>query len=74
MAQNTEIVINLNGGFSIATDNGKFDLAEFEKQIIASVQRAIKAQEFNAKNRSIIPIKKENRKVVALIKDTNFQL
>ena len=52
--QNTEIVINLNGGFNIATSDGKFDLKEFENQIISSVQRAIKAQEFNAKNRSII--------------------
>lgn len=52
--QNTEIVINLNGGFNIATSDGKFDLKEFENQIIASVQRAIKTQEFNAKNRSII--------------------
>lgn len=48
------ININFSGDFNISTNNGKFDMSEFEKQLIASVKRALKADEINAKNRSII--------------------
>ncbi|MBE2985464.1 phage tail tape measure protein [Campylobacter sp. RM9344] len=48
------INVNFSGDFNIATNNGKFDMSEFERQVIASVKRALKTDEMNAKNRSII--------------------
>ncbi|CUU82927.1 TP901 family tail tape measure protein [Campylobacter hyointestinalis] len=48
------INVNFSGDFNIATSSGKFDLAEFERQLVASVKRALRQDEMNAKNRSII--------------------
>ncbi|CUU82482.1 phage tail tape measure protein [Campylobacter hyointestinalis subsp. hyointestinalis] len=48
------ININFSGGINIATSNGKFDMSEFERQLVASVKRALRQDEMNAKNRSII--------------------
>lgn len=47
------ININLNGGFNIATSNGKFDLAEFEAALIDSVKRALARDERNMQNRMV---------------------
>ncbi|WP_181562947.1 phage tail tape measure protein [Campylobacter hyointestinalis] len=47
------ININLNGGFSIATSDGKFDLAEFEAALISSVKRALARDERNRQNRMV---------------------
>ncbi|CUU87897.1 TP901 family tail tape measure protein [Campylobacter hyointestinalis subsp. hyointestinalis] len=47
------ININLNGGFNIATSNGKFDLAEFEAALIDSVKRALARDERNRQNRMV---------------------
>ncbi|WP_170000588.1 phage tail tape measure protein [Campylobacter sp. RM9328] len=47
------ININFSGGINIATSNGKFDMAEFERQLVSSVKRALKTDEMNAKNRDI---------------------
>lgn len=47
------INVNFSGDFNIATNNGKFDMSEFERQVIASVKRALKTDEMNAKNRDI---------------------
>lgn len=47
------ININLNGGFNIATSNGKFDLAEFEAALISSVKRALARDERNRQNRMV---------------------
>ncbi|WP_069435746.1 phage tail tape measure protein [Campylobacter hyointestinalis] len=47
------ININLNGGFSIATSNGKFDLAEFEAALISSVKKALARDERNRQNRMV---------------------
>lgn len=48
------ININLNGGFNIATSNGKFDLAEFEAALIDSVKRALARDERNRQNRMVV--------------------
>ncbi|QCD44863.1 phage tail tape measure protein [Campylobacter mucosalis] len=48
------INVNFSGGINIATNNGKFDMSEFERQLVVSVKRALKTDEMNAKNRSII--------------------
>ncbi|MBR8464714.1 hypothetical protein KDD93_09115, partial [Campylobacter sp. faydin G-24] len=48
------INVNFSGDFNIATNNGKFDMAEFERALVASVKRALRTDEMNAKNRSII--------------------
>ncbi|PPB60464.1 phage tail tape measure protein [Campylobacter hyointestinalis] len=48
------ININFSGGINIATNNGVFDMSEFERQLVSSVKRALKTDEMNAKNRSII--------------------
>lgn len=48
------ININFSGDFNIATSSGRFDLVEFERQVTASVKRALRMDEMNAKNRSII--------------------
>lgn len=45
--------IHLNGDFNIATSNGKFDLAEFERQVTQSVKRAMQKESFNRQNRDI---------------------
>lgn len=50
---NTPISINLNGDFNIATSSGRFDLVEFERQLVASTKRALRQDEMNAKNRDI---------------------
>lgn len=47
------ININLNGGFSIATSDGKFDLAEFEAALISSVKKALARDERNRQNRMV---------------------
>lgn len=47
------ININLNGGFNIATSNGKFDLGEFEAALIDSVKRALARDERNRQNRMV---------------------
>ncbi|MGG7074578.1 phage tail tape measure protein [Campylobacter sp. 9BO] len=47
------ININFSGGINIATNNGKFDMSEFERQLVVSVKRALKTDEMNAKNRDI---------------------
>lgn len=47
------ITINLNGGFNIATSEGRFDLSEFERALTQSVKRAIARDQFNQANTSI---------------------
>ncbi|WP_180379005.1 phage tail tape measure protein [Campylobacter lanienae] len=49
----SDIVINLNGGFNIATSDGKFDLREFEAALISSVKRALARDERNMQNRMV---------------------
>ncbi|MBE3029691.1 phage tail tape measure protein [Campylobacter sp. RM9344] len=53
-ASGATINVNFSGGINIATNNGKFDMSEFERQLVSSVKRALKTDEMNAKNRSII--------------------
>ncbi|WP_086243950.1 phage tail tape measure protein [Campylobacter devanensis] len=48
------VVVNLNGDFSIATNNGKFDLKEFEIALTQSIKRAIANDVKNMQNRSVI--------------------
>ncbi|MBE2987219.1 phage tail tape measure protein [Campylobacter sp. RM12920] len=48
------ININFSGGINIATNNGVFDMSEFERALVASVKRALRTDEMNAKNRSVI--------------------
>ncbi|WP_169766773.1 phage tail tape measure protein [Campylobacter curvus] len=47
------ITINLNGGFNIATSEGRFDLSEFERALTQSVKRAIQRDQFNQTNTEI---------------------
>lgn len=47
------ITINLNGGFNIATSEGRFDLSEFERALTQSVKRAIQRDQFNQANTEI---------------------
>ena len=47
------ITINLNGGFNIATSEGRFDLSEFERALTQSVKRAIAKDNFNQANTEI---------------------
>ncbi|WP_158676886.1 phage tail tape measure protein [Campylobacter fetus] len=53
LANGGTININLNGGFNIATSNGKFDLAEFETALVSSVKRALARDERNTQNRMV---------------------
>lgn len=53
LASGGTININLNGGFNIATSNGKFDLSEFETAIVSSVKRALARDERNIQNRKV---------------------
>ncbi|OPA75445.1 phage tail tape measure protein [Campylobacter pinnipediorum subsp. pinnipediorum] len=53
-AVNQAINISFNGGINIATIDGKFDMAEFEKAVLMSVKRALKAEAMNEKNTSIV--------------------
>lgn len=48
------VVVNLNGDFNIATNNGKFDLKEFEIALTQSIKRAIANDVKNMQNRSVI--------------------
>lgn len=49
----SNITINLNGGFNIATSEGRFDLSEFERALTKSVKRAIAKDNFNQANTEI---------------------
>ena len=49
----SNITINLNGGFNIATSEGRFDLSEFERALTQSVKRAIQRDNFNQANTEI---------------------
>lgn len=51
LTNGSTININLNGGFNIATSDGKFDLLEFEAALISSVKRALARDERNMQNR-----------------------
>lgn len=53
LTNGSTININLNGGFNIATSNGKFDLGEFEAALIDSVKRALARDERNRQNRMV---------------------
>lgn len=53
LTNGSTININLNGGFNIATSNGKFDLGEFEAALIDSVKRALSRDERNRQNRMV---------------------
>ncbi|AQW85496.1 phage tail tape measure protein, TP901 family [Campylobacter pinnipediorum subsp. caledonicus] len=53
-AVNQAINISFNGGINIATSDGKFDMAEFEKAVLISVKRALKFEAMNEKNTSIV--------------------
>lgn len=47
------INVNFSGDFNIATTNGKFDLAQFEAELIQSVKRVIQKENFTKQNRDI---------------------
>lgn len=53
LTNGSTININLNGGFNIATSDGKFDLLEFEAALINSVKRALARDERNMQNRMV---------------------
>lgn len=53
LTNGSTININLNGGFNIATSDGKFDLLEFEAALISSVKRALARDERNMQNRMV---------------------
>ncbi|WP_297986379.1 phage tail tape measure protein [uncultured Campylobacter sp.] len=53
-SNNQSVVVNLNGDFNIATNNGKFDLKEFEIALTQSIKRAIANDVKNMQNRSVI--------------------
>lgn len=53
-SNNQSVVVNLNGDFNIATNNGKFDLKEFEIALTQSIKRAIVNDVKNMQNRSVI--------------------
>ena len=52
-SNNQTINVNFSGAINVATNNGVFDMREFEKALITSAKRALKTDEMNEKNTDI---------------------